>query len=116
MFRDPTERERGLLGALLSSAFEGSAGLMSQLKEIRVSPIDADGSLTLKPKSSKPATVLHRIPVEGSYPDSDGVRVHVLLHVKDGLLHELEVFREDAGVVSVPPSADKLDVDTHGAG
>ncbi len=53
-----------------------------------------------------------RIPVEASYPDADGVVVHVLLHVIDGRLDELEVYREDSGSVLIPSTeADALKVD-----
>jgi hypothetical protein len=56
--------------------------------------------------------VRRRIPVEASYPDADGVVVHVLLHVIDGRLDELEVYREDSGSVLIPSTeADALKVD-----
>jgi hypothetical protein len=56
--------------------------------------------------------VKRRIPVEASYPDADGVIVHVLLHIIEGRLDELEVYREDSGRVLVPPTETRaLEVD-----
>jgi hypothetical protein len=40
------------------------------------------------------------------------VVVHVLVHVIDGRLNELEVYREDSGSVLIPPTeTDALEVD-----
>jgi hypothetical protein len=42
------------------------------------------------------ADVLYRVPVEGSLEDDDGVTIHFGLHVLEGVVNELEVFREDS--------------------
>jgi hypothetical protein len=42
---------------------------------------------------------VRRIPVEAEYEDLDRVTVHVLLHVIDGRLNEIEVYREDSAAV-----------------
>jgi Domain of unknown function (DUF6984) len=94
--RAPTAEERALLARLLSAGGEGFEGLRCQLEHTMVESLDADGGLRLYPESASPAQVPRRIPVEASYPDSDGVMVHVLLHVLDGFVNELEVFREDS--------------------
>jgi hypothetical protein len=39
------------------------------------------------------------VPVEAELEDEDGVPVHVLLHVLDGYLNELEIYREDSAPV-----------------
>ncbi|MGO4258714.1 hypothetical protein AB4Y76_19940 [Marmoricola sp. RAF53] len=67
-------------------------------------PIDRDGSLRLRPVDPTPAKVSRRIPVEATYVDTDGVLVHVLIHVINGVLDELEVYREDSGTVIVAPA------------
>jgi hypothetical protein len=59
---------------------------------LSVTGLDANGSLRLSTHVPTPAIVDRRIPIEGSYVDSDGVRVHVLLHVVDGYLEEFEVY------------------------
>jgi hypothetical protein len=48
------------------------------------------------------------VPVEAVAPDSDGVPVHFLLHVVDGLAREVEVFREDSAPIRRLPVAAQL--------
>jgi hypothetical protein len=49
------------------------------------------------------AEVVRRIPVEAEFDDQDGVGVHVLLHVLDGYLNELEIYREDSSPLQREP-------------
>lgn len=98
-FRRPTERELSLLSMLVGHDFAGAEELARQLVDTLVEPLDQNGSLRLIPGEGMPAAVTRRIPVEASYPDLDGVVVHVLLHVVNGRLAELEVFRDDSGTV-----------------
>lgn len=87
---------RAVLVKLLSTDFVGSPTLRKQLNDLLCRPIDKGGSLKLKVSSSVPkATVEERVPVEGEIEDVDGVMIHVSIHVVDGYLHELEVYRED---------------------
>lgn len=110
--RRPTEREFALLSRLVGSEFDGAAALAQQLATTLVTRLDEDGSLRLDPGDTIPAAVKRRIPVEASYPDADGVIVHVLLHIIEGRLDELEVYREDSGRVLVPPTETRaLEVD-----
>jgi hypothetical protein len=46
--------------------------------------------------------------VEAEFEDRDGVTVHILLHVMDGFLNELEIFREDSGRVQRPSTPKDL--------
>ena len=102
-FREPTRREVEVLGMLLGREFPGAAALRLQLPGLEVAPIDADGSLSLRPRSdAESATVTTRVPVEGRYRDHDGASVYVLLHVVHGRLHELELFRGDGETVMRP--------------
>jgi hypothetical protein len=110
--RRPTGKEFALLTRLVGSSFEGSSALARQLGTTLVTPLDENGSLRLHPGNTIPAVVNRRIPVEASYPDADGVVVHVLLHVIEGLLNELEVYREDSGRVLIPSTeTEALEVD-----
>jgi hypothetical protein len=110
--RRPTGQEFDLLSTLVGSPFEGASALARQLATTMVTPLDMNGSLRLHPGDTIPAVVKRRVPVEASYPDADGVVVHVLLHVIDGRLNELEVYREDSGRVLLPSTETKaLDVD-----
>jgi hypothetical protein len=104
--------EMDLLQRLVSADFQGAEALRRQLADTLVEPIDRDGSLRLRPVDPTPAAVSRRIPVEATYADADGVLVHVLIHVINGALHELEVYREDSGAVVVaPPDASSLEVE-----
>ena len=81
---------------LLSASFPGKEQLQEQLTDIMVSVIDGSGSLALQVTRDLVAEVRKRIPVEAEYSDTDGVLVHVLLHVVNGKLDELEIYREDS--------------------
>lgn len=91
--------ERALIALLLSADFPGRELLARQFDGLKVVSIDQNGSLALRPSIGSPAPVVRRIPVEAEYRDSDGVTVHVLLHVVRGWLHEFEVYREDSQLV-----------------
>ena len=91
------------MSRLASQGFPGSAALLDQIRGLWVRSIDDDGSLSLSTSIPAIADVRYRVPVEGIYLDKDNVRVHLLLHVVDGYLDELEVLREDSGVVVNSP-------------
>lgn len=109
-FRGIREDESRLLLRFVARDFQGNAELHDQFRSITVANIDADGSLRLSTRGAAPADVNRRIPVEASYLDRDGGRVHLLLHVVDGYLDEFEVFREDSGPVISRP-VDQTDLD-----
>ena len=83
----------------LSTDFPGRDAVAEQMAVTSVRKIDDNGSLEFGPSDKMPAEVVRRIPVEAELDDSDGVTIHVLLHVVDGLVKELEVYREDSGRV-----------------
>lgn len=99
--RPPSATESQLLQRLLGVDFQGAEELRRQLPGTLVEPLDRDGSLRLRPIDPTPAVVSRRVPVVAAYADGDGVLVHVLIHVIDGVLNELEVYREDSGAVLV---------------
>jgi hypothetical protein len=84
---------------LLSTDFPGRDAVAEQVAVASVRAIDHNGSLEFAPSDMTPAEVVRRIPVEAELDDSDGVTIHVLLHVVDGLVKELEVYRDDSGDV-----------------
>lgn len=64
--------------------------------------IDVEGSLELVPAQGAPrAAVEDRVPVEAEIPDNDGINVRVLLHVVDGLLAELEIYKDDLTPIQI---------------
>jgi hypothetical protein len=99
------EHERAVLAALLDVDFPGQSALLAQASEVSARRIDANGSLALAPGADTPrAEVMRRIPVEAEFDDQDGVTAHVLLHVVDGYLNELEVYREDSAPLQREPA------------
>lgn len=84
---------------LLSTDFSGRDAVAEQVAVASVREIDHNGSLEFAPLDKTPAEVVRRIPVEAELDDCDGVTIHVLLHVVDRLVKELEVYRDDSGRV-----------------
>jgi hypothetical protein len=107
-FRPPSDGERRVIAALLSSDFPARAALQGQWARALVRPIDADGSLEVEVEGGPRAEVEVRVPVEATVEDSDGVTIHVLLHVIDGYMREIEVYREDSEPVQAPLDAARL--------
>jgi hypothetical protein len=102
--RPLSERERRMLAALLAADFPGRSALSVQAAHVKGRRIDQNGSLALAPEpETLRAEVVRRIPVEAEFDDQDGVGVHVLLHVLDGYLNELEIYREDSSPLQREP-------------
>lgn len=95
--------ERDVLARLLSADFPGQPALLVQASDVKARRIDPNGSLALSPTRGTPAEVARRIPVEAEFDDLDGVVVHVLLHVRDGYMNELEIYREDSASLQNEP-------------
>lgn len=55
-----------------------------------------------------------RIPVEAELPDNDGVSIHVLLHVVNGLLAELEIYKDDLSPIQESLCAEKIRLTSRG--
>jgi hypothetical protein len=96
-FRPLSDLEGQLLAVLLGTDFSGRDALAEQVAAASVREIDHNGSLEFAPADGTPAEVARRVPVEAELDDNDGVTIHVLLHVVDGFLKELEVYRDDSG-------------------
>jgi Domain of unknown function (DUF6984) len=103
--------ERAVLLKLLSADFPGRDALREQAAEALGRRIDAEGSLALQPSQDAPAAdVVRRIPVEAETEDRDAMPIHVLLHVVNGYMNELEVYREDSGKLDRPIDPEALRV------
>jgi hypothetical protein len=105
--RELTENESELLEFLLSAGFAGRDELRRQAAVARVSGEDPPSiRLVVETGVAPPAKVTRRIPIEAEGTDRDGAPLHSLLHVVDGYLGELEVFREDGQpVLDLPAPA-----------
>ena len=97
-----------ILAALLAEPFPGRDEIARQVALARSRRIDDDGSFALSVSDAPPAEVVGRIPLEAKAEDLDGVTVHVLLHVVDGYINELEIYREDGGRILAPIRAESL--------
>lgn len=110
-WRQLTDNERRLVEKLLSPEFPGCEALRAQLDTARVSVIDQDGSLQFR-VSGPSAKVTQRVATEAYYFDAEGTglrpAVHLLLHVVDGMLNELEVYKDDGSPIAIPLA--KLDL------
>ena len=109
-FRKPSEIEIAVMRRLLSADFPGKTEVEKQLEDSRVRVMDQEGSLELRPSYSVPAPVAKRIPVEAEGIDKDKIRVHFLLHVVDGFVNELEIYKDDGSAIKCMPTPSSLRV------
>jgi hypothetical protein len=109
-FRHLTAREQGIIDRLLEKAFPGRDEICKQIKQCLVRTIDEDKSLGFLVEVNVPSHVKRRIPVEAEFQDADGVLIHILLHVVDGKVKELEIYKEDGSSIIENPDPSKLKV------
>lgn len=106
-FRAPTSDERKLIRALMQADFEGVTEIRAQLESCDVRKIDTEGSLELRVRDPRKASVRFRVPVELAGRDTDGYGIHVLLHVVDGICKEIEIYKDtSADILNWPTSWD----------
>jgi hypothetical protein len=98
----------GLLEKLLDHEFPGRDALRLQLSSVTGRQTDENGTLELSYEGDNLAEMLRGCPTEGTCPDIDGGVIAVLLHVKNGRVHLLEIFKEDGSKILRPPTAEGL--------
>lgn len=108
--RKPNEYEVTLFGRLTEADFPGSDVIKRQLQGCQVEVIDEQGSLRIHALVQEKASVPFRVPIEAVAKDSDGVGIHFILHVIDGLVDELEIYKDDGSPIRSMPSAKGLDL------
>jgi hypothetical protein len=116
--RPISKYERGVLDVLLNRVdFPGRIEILEQLSNAQVEEIDPDGSLRflVYSDSQKVAPVKTRIPVEAEFVDMDGVHGHILLHVLNGKIAELEFYKDDSSHLAIRPNPESLKVMTAGS-
>jgi hypothetical protein len=101
--------ETAVLNLLLAADFPGRSGLAVQALSALVRRIDGEGSLSFQVDGLR-AEVRGRVPVEASYHDGSGQgqqrpAVNLLLHVVEGWLHELEVYKDNGSDILIGPFA-----------
>jgi hypothetical protein len=111
-FRPITTVEYEIIKKMLETKFRGRNQFVQQLVGLWAKPIDAQGSLRLRVTCTAAAPISRGIAVEARYPDLDardesGPCVNLLLHVADGRLSMLEIYKDDGGkILKVPNPAE----------
>ena len=109
-----TTARRDSLLHLLSRPFPGRDELLAQLDHAFVVGSDlGDPTFAMEVLGGPKAITAFHVPVDAVGPDEDGHPVHVLLHVVDGYLGEVEVYREDLGRVQQMPRTGLLELTVH---
>ncbi len=107
-FRPLDANEMALLEKLLDHDFPGRDALRVQLASVTGRQIDENGSLELSAAQNSRAEMLSACPTEGTCADADGGTIAVLLHIQNGKLHQLEIFKEDGSEIRRAPKAGDL--------
>ncbi len=110
--RNVSQQELSIIESLLDRDVPGAEALRSQLSGSLVYPMNDDETILRFKMSPQavPATVPYKqnVAVEAAASDLDGRRVEVLLHVKDGLIYELEYVKVDGSNLKRRPTGDDL--------
>ena len=96
-------RELRLLRHLLEVDFIGHEQLLAQLSGVLCKSVDNDGSLELFVQSG-PLASINGLLVEATYPDSDGVNINILLHIRNYKLWFLEIYKDDNSTITIKPT------------
>ncbi len=109
-WRSLAPNEKSILDRMLQEDFPGRDEIARQLGHALAREIDREGSLEFSVEPDPWIETKYRVPVEAECKDSDGVTIHLLLHVLDGRLSELEIFKEDSSPVFTKPTPHRLHV------
>jgi hypothetical protein len=115
--RQLTARERETIFALLAKPFVGRDALLQQLPAAQVimeSTRSASIVVRVDRSLAPPASTSERVPAEAHGQDSDGMWFELLLHVVDGYMDELEIWRGDGGPIMILPEPSTLDITVSG--
>lgn len=97
-----------IIERLLEVDFPGRDVILEQINNSVVTEIDENGSLEFDVKIKTKANVKRRIPIEAEYEDADGITIHLLLHVVDGIVKELEIYKDDTSTTIKMPEVKNL--------
>jgi hypothetical protein len=114
-----------LVRRLLSANFQGSEALGKQLDNCAVKTLDDEGSFKFKINATcTKAIVKGRVPVEVEYSDQPSdeslteerimaPKVRLLLHVINGFLNELEIYKDDGTAIRKRPTPDLININSN---
>lgn len=115
-FRPLASDEKALIERMLDEPFPGSNQLRSQLGFAIGRRVDQEGSLALSVSGGAPAAVVRTVPTEAWCQDADGTMIRVLLHVRNGLMVELEIYKDDGSPILRRPTARSIELPPPGPG
>ena len=112
-WRDLSPDEKDLLENLLKTDFPGRDALAKQAEHAKVRMIDGpalrsqaiNDHLEFNVGNEHMAEVIHSVPVEAGCKDTtDGMTIHALLHVFQGVIREIEFYKDDLSpILRMPP-------------
>lgn len=117
-WRPMSPLETGILQRMLQANFPYVEVLRKQLPGLEVREITGERSLELKPWNQVRALFKYKVPVEAAYSDTEPyeemgqVHVHILLHVNNGLMSELEIYKDDGTKIERLPEPSELHIFT----
>ena len=114
-FRQLRNYEEAILKKLLEVKFAGRDKLVQQLLGLQAKSIDAEGSLQLLVAADIKAAINRGVVAEARFADLDtqgeaGAHVNILLHVNDGKLSMLEIYKDDHSKILKRPNPNELHV------
>ena len=108
--RNLTVREKSILERMLRQLSDDKDPLRAQASAAEVKTIDDEGSLDFSVPATAPraSAITERVPVTATFNDEDGTPVYILLHLQDGRLSELEVYKADGSKILRQPVPEEL--------
>jgi hypothetical protein len=99
-FSSPTKWQSDLMARMLALDIDRVDLLRQQAETAETKVIDEDGSFQVRTSGPPWMESQERVPIEAECFDRDNTPVEVLMHVIDGLIDELEIYRVDGRTAS----------------
>jgi hypothetical protein len=107
--RNLTDYELQILERMLTQLPHVRDELHEQLRSAKLTLIDENGSLRFNVFSPVVAAGIdQRVPVSAIFDDADGMPIYILLHVVEGKLWELEIYKADGSRILTRPIPERL--------
>jgi hypothetical protein len=114
-FRPISDFERSIILRLLELDFPGNDALKEQVRGLEAKCVDHEGSLELNVSSDIIANIPANPAVEGYYADGEqknpfGPYVRILLHIRNGKMWLMEIYKDDGTEIKRQPSPAELEL------
>jgi len=114
-FRPLTNKESVILEKLAEANLKGRAQLLEQIQAAKAKSLDKNGSIRLEVSSTSLIPVNQGVLVEARYLDSDtgnesSPHVNILLHVNEGKITILEIYKDDGTPINGEINPDKFKI------